>query len=429
MSGSSRDDSKPGAGWLIPYLPITVPTCPSTRQSNRDETNRDDMSRKLATTIKDSAIPGKYKRVLEAYAAFANNDGTNIRPSQRQLAGKAGTSPDTIQRNTPDLIASGILRQAASHTCKVAACNKGGTHFTGTWGRWTIVYNLDISLLQNAANYLTAICGKVNAAKCRKVKPAKCGTTQALPLTPAPLGITDDSSALTSGKKETNKPFVAALLTEGSQVNQGQEKPEELHGEEAEEQNQPQLHPSVWSLERMWKERTERNFIDEEALLAHELILAYRFRVVEAVLRNTLWMRKKSAAFRWNKFAIFAMHWERNHEEYLAWCATAHLDKKYGSSQSPVRKFDPVPEKGWVDANAKEYNALAAWFRANGKIGEWTVTPQEFGLRKEHGYVAMKYLGDEGLAVTKETFIDLLLEVGGALKPKTVAAGFDVEKA
>jgi hypothetical protein len=27
------------------------------------------MSRKLATTIKDSAIPGKYKRVLEAYAA------------------------------------------------------------------------------------------------------------------------------------------------------------------------------------------------------------------------------------------------------------------------------------------------------------------------------------------------------------------------
>jgi hypothetical protein len=28
MSGSSRDDFKPGAGWLIPYLPITVPTTP-----------------------------------------------------------------------------------------------------------------------------------------------------------------------------------------------------------------------------------------------------------------------------------------------------------------------------------------------------------------------------------------------------------------
>jgi hypothetical protein len=26
MSGSSRDDFKPGAGWLIPYPPITVPT-------------------------------------------------------------------------------------------------------------------------------------------------------------------------------------------------------------------------------------------------------------------------------------------------------------------------------------------------------------------------------------------------------------------
>ena len=59
------------------------------------------MSRKLATTIKDSAIPGKYKRIAEAYAAFANNDGTNIRPSQKQLGNKAGVSEDTVQRNTP----------------------------------------------------------------------------------------------------------------------------------------------------------------------------------------------------------------------------------------------------------------------------------------------------------------------------------------
>ena len=28
MSGASRDDFKPGAGWLIPCLPITVPTTP-----------------------------------------------------------------------------------------------------------------------------------------------------------------------------------------------------------------------------------------------------------------------------------------------------------------------------------------------------------------------------------------------------------------
>jgi hypothetical protein len=167
------------------------------------------MSRKLATTIKDSAIPGKYKRVLEAYAAFANNDGTNIRPSQRQLAGKAGTSPDTVQRNTPDLISSGILKHATSHTCKVKECHKGATHFTGTWGRWTLVYNLDISCLQSAVNYLAVICGRVNAAKCRKVKAANCGTTQALPITPAPssLGMPINSSALTSGSEKGSKLF------------------------------------------------------------------------------------------------------------------------------------------------------------------------------------------------------------------------------
>jgi hypothetical protein len=387
-----------------------------------------DMSRKLATTIKDSAIPGKYKRVLEAYAAYANNDGTNIRPSQRQLAGKAGTSPDTIQRNTPDLIASGILRRAASHTCKVAACNKGGTHFTGTWGRWTIVYNLDISLLQNAVNYLTTICGKVNAAKCRKVKTAKCGTTQALKNNSAPLGTENNSSALTSGKEVTKEPLLALLVAECSAASPTEktdtnptelpsEEPPEFGSEEPEEnQNQDtsHFHPSVWSLERMWKERTGYLFTEADKALAHKLIITYRYRVVEAVLRNTLWMRPKSAKLRWNKFRIFAKHWQRNHEEYLAWCARAHLDKKYGSSQSAALKFDPVPEEGWADANAKEFNALRAWFKENGKIGEWTVAAKDFGLRDEHSYVVLKYLGDEGLALNKEAFVDLLLEAGGA---------------
>ena len=174
------------------------------------------MSRKLATTIKDSAIPGKYKRVLEAYAAFANNDGTNIRPSQRQLGGKASTSRYTIFRNTPDLIASGILRHATSHTCKVKECNKGATHFTGTWGRWTLVYEIHISQLQNAVNYLVKKCDKVNVAKRRKVVVAKCDTTQALPLTPAPaaptLGTIPDSSALRAEiESEQVSPSLATL--------------------------------------------------------------------------------------------------------------------------------------------------------------------------------------------------------------------------
>ena len=64
------------------------------------------MSRKLVTIIKDSKIPGKWKRVLEAYAAFANNDGTNIYASQGKVlrklvlaAGRSGVSPPTCQRS------------------------------------------------------------------------------------------------------------------------------------------------------------------------------------------------------------------------------------------------------------------------------------------------------------------------------------------
>jgi hypothetical protein len=150
------------------------------------------MSRKLATTIKDSAIPGKYKRVLEAYAAFANNDGTNIYASKEKLAKKAGASTDTVYRNTPDLIAAGILVIAQSHTCKVPNCNKGATHFTGVWGHYTTAYDILIRNLQNAETYLSTKQQQVNAAKYRKVGTAKCGTTQAL----RDSGTDDDKSAV-----------------------------------------------------------------------------------------------------------------------------------------------------------------------------------------------------------------------------------------
>ena len=83
------------------------------------------MSSKLATQIKDSAIPGKWKRIAEAYAAFANNDGTNIYPSKEKLGKKAGCGPDTVYRQTPDLLACGLLSHAQTHTCRVENCNKG----------------------------------------------------------------------------------------------------------------------------------------------------------------------------------------------------------------------------------------------------------------------------------------------------------------
>jgi len=218
------------------------------------------MSRKLATTIKDSAIPGKYKRVAEAYAAFANNDGTNIFASKGKLAAKAGAaSPDTIYRNTPDLIACGLLSVATSHTCRVEACSKGSHHYTGRQGKYTTAYNLHISLLQNAETYLSAKCLKVNAAKCRKVLAAKCGTTQVLKETPAPtsssLGTNpSDSSALTSGSKKASKHSTPSRLASPKNAKptpQGLE----LESEE-QKQNQPQEdpHPVSEIEERFWTE-------------------------------------------------------------------------------------------------------------------------------------------------------------------------------
>lgn len=149
------------------------------------------MSRKLSTTIKDSKVPGKYKRVLEAYAAFANNDGTNIYPTKKKLAAKAGAAaPDTIYRNTPDLIDSGLLVYGVTHTCRVESCSKGRFHFTGHQGKYTTVYNIQIENLQNAERYLSAKCLRVNAAKSRKVLAAKCGTDSGIKETPAPAAPT-----------------------------------------------------------------------------------------------------------------------------------------------------------------------------------------------------------------------------------------------
>ena len=158
--------------------------------------------------IKDSAIPGKWKRIAEAYAAFANNDGTNIYPTRENLGKKAGCGKDTVYRQTPDLLACGLLSRAQSHTCRVQNCNKGATHFTGVWGHYTVVYDLHIEELQNAETYLLAKYREVCAAKCRQVGAANCDATQALKETPAPaspsLG-TSDSSALTSGRKKESE--------------------------------------------------------------------------------------------------------------------------------------------------------------------------------------------------------------------------------
>jgi len=199
------------------------------------------MSRKLATTIKDSAIPGKWKRIAEAYAAFANNDGTNIYPTKGKLGAKAGCSPDTVYRQTPDLLACGLLSVASSHVCRIENCNKGSHHYTGRQGKYTTAYNLHVENLQNAETYLSAKCLKVNAAKCRQVLAANCGTDSGIKETPAPpsLGIAQNSSALTGGiDQSTNQPASGAQdqKSKSNPVGVGEAKKEE-------KQNQPRIEP------------------------------------------------------------------------------------------------------------------------------------------------------------------------------------------
>ena len=252
------------------------------------------MSRKLATLIKDSRIPGKYKRVLEAYAAFANNDGTNIYASKEKIGKKAGTSPDTIYRNTPDLLACGILTVAAAHTCRIENCKKGATHFTGEWGHYTTAYNLHIGQLQNAETYLCAKQQKVNAAKCRKVGTADCGTTQALKETPASASPTlgkEDSSAVPLVSKKASKQVLLATTSlastaavPASQESQTLSGCKEVFVTEEQEQNQPQEQP----LFPQTKEELFETRLSPELSEAADLLWKITPNVTDAMIREQL---------------------------------------------------------------------------------------------------------------------------------------------
>ena len=161
------------------------------------------MSRKLLTKIQDTkGIPGRHKRVLLAYASFANNDGTNIFPSKEKVAQRAGVCRSTIYHNTEYLLKAGVLAHASSHSCRNEKCAKGGTHYTGKQGQYTAVYSLktDDATLQNYQRYLLQNPPRVSVQKLPKVSVQKLDTTQAVSTTPAPLGKESDSSALTGGE-------------------------------------------------------------------------------------------------------------------------------------------------------------------------------------------------------------------------------------
>jgi len=178
------------------------------------------MSRKLVTIVQDiKGFPGKYKRVLQAWASFANNDGTNIFASKEAVAQRAGVSRWTVYQNTEALEAVGVMLRSSSHACKTKDCNQGGTHFTSQHGQYTVVYRIDVALLENPTVLLQKLADptvvkprKVTVGKSRKGTVAKLDTTQVLKETPAPLGK-DDSSAVTSGSEKESKQASPSLPT------------------------------------------------------------------------------------------------------------------------------------------------------------------------------------------------------------------------
>lgn len=167
------------------------------------------MSRKLQSQIQDiKGLPGRFKRILLAWASFANNDGTSIFPAKDTVAERAGVSRWTVYDNTDILEAADVLQRAGSHTCRNERCNKGGTHWTSRHGHYTAVYKINVALLGNPTLLLQKIAeatvAKSNSGTVGKIQPGTVGkpdATQALKETPAPLG-NPDSSVLTDGVSE-----------------------------------------------------------------------------------------------------------------------------------------------------------------------------------------------------------------------------------
>lgn len=209
------------------------------------------MSHKLVSLIKDNPrLSAKHKRVLEAYAAHANNDGTNIFAGKAKIGKKASISRSTIYHHTPDLIRAEILVQATSHTCKSDACNKGGTHYWGVQGKYTVVYNINLPALENAQTYLLLDRLKVPLPKqlnlfvqnVQKVDVAKLDTTRSLEPTPVSLSE-KDSSVLTDGVS-----LLASQLVQTPSASIVDQKQDKQPHPVVSQQDKPDLDPEIKEL-------------------------------------------------------------------------------------------------------------------------------------------------------------------------------------
>jgi len=103
------------------------------------------MSYKIINQIKKSTLPRPLKTVLEAYAYFANKDGTSIRPTEASVALRASSSRSVVSRHTQTLVATGLLvHDRDEHGIYLK-------HAYGENGVWAYVYHVDASKLNDPA--------------------------------------------------------------------------------------------------------------------------------------------------------------------------------------------------------------------------------------------------------------------------------------
>ena len=165
------------------------------------------MSYRIVDAIKkNKVLPGKCKRVLEAWASFANADGTNIRPSKEKVAERAGISRWTCYRRTDDLLRAGIL---------VADLNPDGSEKRRFYarGHYTTYYHIDLAVLQDATLLKEKLWSKTAKTRCSKTAKSNVAKGDAtIPLDQDPI---DDPSSVSTAVKKEGKEGSASLAPLG----------------------------------------------------------------------------------------------------------------------------------------------------------------------------------------------------------------------
>ena len=154
--------------------------------------------------------------------------------------------------------------------------------------------------------------------------------------------------------------------------------------------------------------------------MATALIKQQGHNVVEAVFRCALFQRTKSAKMLWGKvrFKVFVENWQLNYDAYQAWNAEQRSKGNYAL---------PVVLKFNCDkyTDNKERERTVALFRAQCKADDWKLTPEDkalYGYEDGHVIGAVRFCCENGLTVTKQEFINLVVEAMGYVNVKTMAA-------